>query len=80
FEFWTRSKDPINDQVMLKQLYKNGYLNTTHENHEKVMDQFWNAFQDALDVNICGIDRKRRILLIIADKIPYDIIKEKLLV
>ncbi|CAG8606057.1 40541_t:CDS:2 [Gigaspora margarita] len=69
--------DPTNDRAMLKQLYKNGYLSTTPENHENVTDQFWNAFQDALDNNVCGIDGKRRILSIIAYKIPYNIIKEK---
>ncbi|RIB07083.1 hypothetical protein C2G38_2215480 [Gigaspora rosea] len=60
-----------------KQLYESGYLSTTPENHENVAEQFWNAFQDALDVNIRGIDGKRRILSIIADKIPYDAIKKK---
>ncbi|CAG8466840.1 7529_t:CDS:2 [Cetraspora pellucida] len=65
---------------MLKQLYKSRYLSTTSENHKKVAEQFWSAFQDALDVNIRGIDKKRRILSIIADKIPYEIIKKKLLV
>ncbi|CAG8813224.1 3507_t:CDS:2, partial [Racocetra fulgida] len=57
-----------NNQATLKQLYENGYLSTTPENHEN----------DALDVNIRGLDGKRRILSIIADKILYDIIKEKL--
>ncbi|CAG8439722.1 6359_t:CDS:2 [Scutellospora calospora] len=65
---------------MLKQLYKSRYLNTTSENHKKVTKQFWNTFQDNLDINIRGIDGKRRILLIIVDKIPYKIIKKKLLI
>ncbi|CAG8802740.1 32159_t:CDS:2, partial [Gigaspora margarita] len=81
FEFWTQSKNPANDLAMLKQLYKDRYLSTTPEHHENIADQLWNAFQDALDINICVIDGKRRILLIIADKIPYDIIiNKKLLV
>ncbi|CAG8514000.1 12658_t:CDS:2 [Dentiscutata erythropus] len=32
FEFWTQSKDPTNNQAMLKQLYENRYFST--ENHE----------------------------------------------
>ncbi|RIB04744.1 hypothetical protein C2G38_2221483 [Gigaspora rosea] len=47
-------------------------------NHENQTDQFWSAFQDALDSNIHGNDEKRRILSIIADKFYYDTIKEKL--
>ncbi|CAG8566570.1 15562_t:CDS:2, partial [Cetraspora pellucida] len=69
---------PASDQVMLKQLYKSRYLSTTSENYKKIAEQFWSAFQDALDVNIRGIDEKRRILSIITDKIPYEIIKKKL--
>ncbi|GES88806.1 hypothetical protein GLOIN_2v1884984 [Rhizophagus clarus] len=45
------------------------------ENHTK---QFWNAFQDALDSNIRGIDGKRRILSIIADTFSYETIKQNL--
>ncbi|CAG8493124.1 939_t:CDS:2, partial [Dentiscutata heterogama] len=36
-------------------------LFTTSKTHEKVAEQFWSAFQDALDVNIREIDGKRRI-------------------
>jgi hypothetical protein len=57
------------------QLYNCGFLQTTPENHTK---QFWNAFQDALDSNIRGIDGKRRILSIIADKFSYETIKHNL--
>ncbi|CAG8595608.1 6465_t:CDS:2 [Racocetra fulgida] len=66
------------DQAILKQLYECGYLQTTPGNYENIVDQFWNAFQDALDSNIRENDGKRRILSIIADKLPYNIIKEKL--
>jgi hypothetical protein len=52
-----------------------GFLQTTPENHTK---QFWNAFQDALDSNIRGIDGKRRILSIIADIFSYETIKQNL--
>ncbi|RIA91555.1 hypothetical protein C1645_821868 [Glomus cerebriforme] len=51
------------------------FLQTTPENHTK---QFWNAFQDALDSNIRGIDSKRRILSIIANKFSYETIKHNL--
>jgi hypothetical protein len=57
------------------QLYNCGFLQTTPENHTK---QFWNAFQDALDSNIRGIDGKRRILSIIADTFSYETIKRNL--
>ena len=77
FEFWTRSKDPDKDKDTLTQLYDCGFLQTTPENYTK---QFWNAFQDALDSNIRGIDGKRRILSIIADKFSYETIKQNLLV
>ncbi|GES83326.1 hypothetical protein GLOIN_2v1472586 [Rhizophagus clarus] len=56
-------------QDTLIQLYNCGFLQTTPENHTK---QFWNAFQDALDSNICGIDGKGRILSIIADTFSYE--------
>lgn len=54
------------------QLYNCGFLQTTPENHTK---QFWNAFRDALDSNIRGIDGKRRILSIIAVIIRFLIIQ-----
>ncbi|CAG8755035.1 27175_t:CDS:2, partial [Dentiscutata erythropus] len=76
----TRSKDPVKDKAMLKQLYESGYLCTTPENHKIIADQFCNVFQDALDINIRGIDEKRRILSIIADKLLYPMIKKNLLV
>jgi hypothetical protein len=57
------------------QLYNYGFLQTTFENHTR---QFWNAFQDALDNNLRGIDGKRRILSIIADKFSYETIKQNL--
>ncbi|RGB30814.1 hypothetical protein C1646_671409 [Rhizophagus diaphanus] len=49
-------KRPDKDKDTLMQLYNCGFLQllqTTPENHTK---QFWNAFQDALDSNICEID------------------------
>ena len=55
------------------QLYNCGFLQTTSENHIR---QFWNAFQDALDSNIRGIDGKKRILSIIADTFSYETINE----
>ncbi|CAG8732397.1 21988_t:CDS:1, partial [Dentiscutata erythropus] len=64
---------------MLKQLYESEYLYTISENFENSMNQFWDTFQNTLNINICGIDGKRRILSIIADKILYDIIKKNLL-
>ncbi|RIB16294.1 hypothetical protein C2G38_2247120 [Gigaspora rosea] len=77
FEFWTRSKDPTKDEAMLKYLYECKFLQSVPANHNKT-DQFWSAFQDALDSNIRGNDGKRRILSIIADRFHYDTIKEKL--
>ncbi|RIB16513.1 hypothetical protein C2G38_2038509 [Gigaspora rosea] len=78
FEFWTRSKDPTNDRAMLKYLYEYKFLQSIPANHENKTDQFWNAFQNALDSNIRGNDGKRRILSIIADIFHYNTIKEKL--
>ncbi|CAG8754058.1 10841_t:CDS:1, partial [Racocetra fulgida] len=37
------------DQAMIKQLYKCGCLQAIPESYENIEDQFWNAFQDALD-------------------------------
>ncbi|CAG8732436.1 8236_t:CDS:2 [Gigaspora margarita] len=59
-------------------LLKHTSENYNSESYENIKDQFWNTFYDALDCNIQGTNRKRRILSIIADKLPYDIIKEKL--
>ncbi|CAG8759060.1 10769_t:CDS:1, partial [Cetraspora pellucida] len=68
---------PEKDQALLKQLNECGYLRTFPEN-EISANQFWNAFQDALDSNIRGVDEKRCILSIIADKLPYEAIKKNL--
>jgi len=56
----------------MTQLYQCGLLQITSEN------QFWSAFQEALDNNIRGSDGKRRILSIIADKFSYETIKQNL--
>ncbi|CAG8772631.1 16112_t:CDS:1, partial [Rhizophagus irregularis] len=72
FQFCIRSKDPDKDKDILIQLYNCGFFQPTPKNHTK---QFWNAYQDALDSNICGIDGKRRILSIIADTFSYETIK-----
>ncbi|GET62125.1 hypothetical protein GLOIN_2v1472586 [Rhizophagus irregularis DAOM 181602=DAOM 197198] len=53
FQFCIRSKDPDKDKDILIQLYNCGFFQPTPKNHTK---QFWNAYQDALDSNICGID------------------------
>ncbi|RIB05182.1 hypothetical protein C2G38_2220385 [Gigaspora rosea] len=78
FEFWTRSKDSAKDGAMLKYLYESKFLQNVPVNNENKTDQFWNTFQDALDSNIRGNNRKRRILSIIAERFHYDTIKEKL--
>ncbi|CAG8627609.1 33874_t:CDS:2 [Gigaspora margarita] len=69
--------DSAKDQAMLKQLYECRCLQTIPESYKNIEDQFWNAFHNTLDCNICGTNRKRKIISIIANKLSYDIIKEK---
>ncbi|CAG8801810.1 2568_t:CDS:2, partial [Cetraspora pellucida] len=75
FVLGTRSFNPEKDQALLKQLNEYEYLRTFPEN-EISANQFWNAFQDALDSNIRGVDGKRHILSIIANKLSYEAIKK----
>ncbi|CAG8798980.1 13934_t:CDS:2, partial [Gigaspora rosea] len=48
FEFWTRSEDSAKDRAILKYLYECEFLQST-PNYENPTDQFWSAFQNALD-------------------------------
>ena len=72
YEFWTRSNDPTYDRENINFLYNSGFLLSNNS------DLFWDSFYQALNANKKGLDGKRRILSIIAEKFSYNILMEKL--
>ncbi|RHZ51818.1 hypothetical protein Glove_469g42 [Diversispora epigaea] len=72
YEFWTRSNDPTYDRENINFLYNSGFLLSNNS------DLFWDSFYQALNINKKGLDGKRRILSIIAEKFSYNILMEKL--
>ena len=78
-EFWSRVSDPSADKETLLNLYNTGLINLG--NSPIIIDKsidFWESFKCALNNNKRGLDRKIRILSIIAENFRYDDLREKL--
>ncbi|RHZ53218.1 hypothetical protein Glove_444g25 [Diversispora epigaea] len=73
YEFWTKEINPLHDQETLSTLFENGFLQTTpFVNSSKLCDDFTerlaNCLLESYEVNNKGVEGKRRILSIVADK------------
>ncbi|CAG8852193.1 3070_t:CDS:1, partial [Racocetra persica] len=76
-EFWSNSPNSEEDHDTLKNLYKNGFLNTSSQSLSTAKS-FWNCFRNSYDANFRGIDGKICILSIIAEKVTYQELMDKL--
>ncbi|CAG8798526.1 19759_t:CDS:2, partial [Gigaspora margarita] len=77
-EFWSNSSNFDNDKINLEYLYKLGLLRVVPEFLINITKTFWNCFRCSLEENIRGLDGKQRILSIIADSFPYNILEDQL--
>ncbi|CAG8564615.1 6728_t:CDS:2, partial [Scutellospora calospora] len=78
YQFWTNSNTPDHDSAILKQFYKFGHLISIPIHMPNATHTFWNSFSHALNNNKKTLDRKRRILSIIADDFIYNELEENL--
>lgn len=78
-QFWTRNIDPTADKETLENLHKMGLLclPSTNQNINSE-NKFWSCFASSLNANPKGIDGKRRVLSIIAEKFSYNELNDKL--
>jgi hypothetical protein len=84
-EFWTYAEDPSSDQALIRYLYTTNLLNgvpydpSIKKNElQKKVNKFWECFNVSLQINKRGLDRKQRILSIIADSFSFDELQENL--
>ena len=59
-------------------LYQNGFLRTILKQIFNVTEVFWESFEHSLSLNKRDVNRKQRILSIIADKFPYKELQNRL--
>jgi len=64
--------DPSNDKLTFKMLYENGFLSSGFSDASDSSNEFWYCFQCSINENKRGLDGKRRILSIIADRFTYN--------
>ncbi|CAG8607960.1 14257_t:CDS:2, partial [Racocetra persica] len=83
-EFWSKALDPIADRKLLKSLYENNVIQLDKKISAPVPKPhlqdtiFWNSFRDTMLSNKRGSDDKIHILLIIALKFKYCVLKKEL--
>ncbi|CAG8494228.1 5184_t:CDS:2 [Scutellospora calospora] len=89
-EFWTCAEDPSSDHTSIFYLYTKNLLNSVPYNLletelsiikqdlQNKVNQFWSCFDTSIKMNKCGVNRKQRILLIIANNFKQYEIQEKL--
>ncbi|CAG8608825.1 15669_t:CDS:2, partial [Dentiscutata heterogama] len=70
-------KKAVEDHDTLKNLYKNGFLNTSSQSLSTA-ESFWNCFHNSYDANFRGIDGKIYILSIIVESFTYQELMDKL--
>ncbi|CAB4410648.1 unnamed protein product [Rhizophagus irregularis] len=68
YQFWTKSRNPMQEKQMLTVLYQMGFLISGPSNPTEA---FWSCFQQALKDNKKTRDGKRQILSIIANDFTY---------
>ena len=64
--------DPSNDKLTFKMLYENGFLSSGFSDASDSSNEFWYCFQRSINENKRGLDGKRCILSIIADRFTYN--------
>ncbi|CAB5217189.1 unnamed protein product [Rhizophagus irregularis] len=75
YQFWTKSKNPIQEKQIFTTLYKMGFLSSNPSNSTET---FWSYFQQALNDNKKTRDGKWRILSIIANDFTYEELEHNL--
>jgi len=78
YKFWTRSLDPANDKMVLKNLFQSGFLNPYPLGVQNPSQTFWDCFAQSLAQNPKGSDGMRRILSIIAHQFSYQELQNRL--
>ncbi|CAG8652085.1 17732_t:CDS:2, partial [Gigaspora rosea] len=69
FEFWSRFTTPNSNKSSLSILYNLGFVIPTPSYSTNT---FWSSFHKSLNINKCGVDRRRQVLLIIANDFNYE--------
>ncbi|CAG8698743.1 8241_t:CDS:1, partial [Scutellospora calospora] len=86
-EFWTNAPDPEKDCNTLKNLYEDGFLNISQQTSSDKINlslqtlsdkTLWDCFHNSYSTNPRRIDRKVRILSIIADSFKYQTLRNEL--
>ena len=78
FEFWTKSINPIQDQLALEMLYNEGFLNIYPSHQKYNSEKIWNCIYNSYKENKKGYDGKQRILFMVANEYSYQDLQSKL--